>query len=177
MANELLGLDWVLGSLIVIGNRRGSEVVALDGEPMWLVELSEHLRPLVSRVFTVPTREHDLGVRSTNGALISFDGIDCLLVKHDSASGGLLCYYVQLDVAIFVGFELRDGAKGQADSVLYTQGTCIQDRDQGIDHFRLSAGNLEYLAKLLFAVCLVIIDLGPIDVGVMSRLDMLQIYR
>ena len=92
MANELLGLDWVLGSLIVIGNRCGSEVVALDDEPMRLVELREHLDPLVSRVFTVPTREHDLGVRSTNGALISFDGIDCLLVKHDSASCGLLCF-------------------------------------------------------------------------------------
>ena len=120
MANELLGLDWVLGSLIVIGNRCGSEVVALDDEPMRLVELREHLSPLVRGDFPAPTREHDLGVRCSNGLLVSFDGIDCLLIKHDCASGTLLGCDIQADAATFVGFKLRNRAKGQADSILYT---------------------------------------------------------
>ena len=52
--------------------------------------------------------------------LVCFDGIDCLLVKHDRASARLFGCDVQPEVAITVGFELRDGAKGQTDSVLYT---------------------------------------------------------
>ena len=79
---------------------------------------------------------------------------------------------MQLDAAIFVGFELRDGAEGQADNVLYTQGARIQERDQGVDSWRLLAGKLEYLAKLLFAVGLVFIDLVPIGFGIMARFDM-----
>ena len=177
MAKELRCRDDVFGCLVVLSRRRGSEVVAFDGEPMRLVELSEHLRPLVSLDTPVAGREHDLGVRCTNGVLVSFDGFDCLLVKRDRTSGGLLGSDVQFDVAIFVGFELRDGAEGQTDNVLYTQGARIQERDQGVDSCRLLAGKLEYLAKLLFPVCLVFIYLVPIDFGIMSRLDMLEIYR
>ena len=177
MAKELRCRDDVLSSLVVLSRRRGSEVVALDGEPMRLVELCEHLRPLVGRVRYSAGREHDLGVWHTHIVLVSFDGVDCLPVKHDRPSGGLLGSDVQLDAAIFVGFELRDGAEGQTDNVLYTQGARIQERDQGVDSWRLLAGKLEYLAKLLFAVCLVFIDLVPIDFKIMARLDMLEIYR
>ena len=126
MANELLGLDDVLGSVVELSDRRGSEVVAFYYHFMVLIEPCEPLRPLVSRDALKTSFEHDLGVRCTNGVLVSFDSIDCLMIKCDRASGGLLSCDVQLDTAIFVGFELRDGAKGQADSVLYTQGTCIQ---------------------------------------------------
>ena len=120
MTNELLGLDDVLGSLVVVSDRRGPEVVAFDGDPMLLVEVREPLRPHVSRDTPVPGREHDLGVRCTNGVLVIFDSFDCLLIKRDRASGGLLSCDVQLDTAIFVGFELRDLAKGQTDSILDT---------------------------------------------------------
>ena len=120
MAKELRCRDDVFGCLVVLSRRRGSEVVAFDGEPMRLVELSEHLRPLVSRDFPVPTREHDLGVRCTNGVLVSFDGIDCLLIKHDSTSSTLLSCDIQVAVTILIGFKLCDRAKRQADSILDT---------------------------------------------------------
>ena len=83
MANELLSLDDVFGSLIVLSNRCCSEVVALDYHIMALVELCEHLCPLVSRVASKTSFKHDLRVSCTYIDLVSFDSIDCLLVNHD----------------------------------------------------------------------------------------------
>ena len=83
MANELLSLDDVFGSLIVLSNRCCSEVVAFDYHVMALVELCEHLRPLVSRVASKTSFKHDLRVRCTHIDLVCFDSIDCLLVNHD----------------------------------------------------------------------------------------------
>ena len=120
MANELLSLDDILGCLVELSYLCGSEVVALDFHPMVIVELFDHLRPLVRRVGPITRREHDFGVRCIHKDLVCFDSVDRLLAKHDSTSGRLLGCDVQLEVAIFVGFELRDRAKGQADSVLYT---------------------------------------------------------
>ena len=83
MANELLSLDDVFGSLIVLSNRCCSEVVAFDYHIMALVELCDHLRPLVSWVASKASFKHDLRVRCTNTDLVCFDSIDCLLVNHD----------------------------------------------------------------------------------------------
>ena len=60
MANELLSLDDVFGVLIVLSNRCCSEVVAFDYHIMVLVELCEHLRPLVSRIASNSCFKHDL---------------------------------------------------------------------------------------------------------------------
>ena len=120
MTNELLSLDNVLGCLIEVSYLGCSEVVALDFHPIVIVELGEHLRPLVSRIGPITSRKHDLRVRCTQIVLVCFDSIDCLLVNHDCASARLLGSDVQLDTTMFINFELCDGTKGQTNDVLYT---------------------------------------------------------
>ena len=120
VANELLSQDYIVGLFKEVRYLRCSEVVAHDFDFVVLEEPSELLSPLVSRISPRPGRKHFRGVRCTNGGLVSFDSIDCLLIKCDKASGGLLSRDVQLDAAIFVGSEVRDRAKGQTDSILYT---------------------------------------------------------
>ena len=120
MANELLGLDYVFAIIVEVSYLRCSEVVALDFHPIGIVELGEHLRPLVSRVGPITSRKHDLRVRCTQIVLVCFDSIDCLLVNHDCASARLLGSDMQLATTMFINFELCDGTKGQTNDVLYT---------------------------------------------------------
>ena len=120
VANEVLSQDYILGLFIEVRYLRCSKVVAHDFLPMLRVELTDLLRPLVSRIFPIPRGKHDIGVRCSYFLLVCFDGIDRPLVNCDRASARLLGFNAQLDVAIIIRFGLRDGAKGQTDCVLYT---------------------------------------------------------
>ena len=137
MANELLGLDYVLGCLVVLGYLRCPEIVAFDCHLIPFKEPVNHQSPLVRWVTPISRREHDLRVRRAHIILICFDGIDCLLINHDNARARFLSSDMQFEVAIFIFFELRNGAKSQANNILYAESTSVEERDEGEDFRRL----------------------------------------
>jgi len=137
VANELLSLDYVLGILIILGCLRYSEIVAFDFHTMPDKEPVNQQSPLVRWVAPISRREHDLRVRRAHIILICFDGIDCLLINHDNARARFLCSDIQFEVAIFIFFELRNGAKSQANNILYAESTRVEERYEGEDFRRL----------------------------------------
>ena len=106
VANELLSLDYVFAIIVELGCLRCPEIVAFNFYIMILIEVRDHLSPLVSWITPFSRRKHDGRVRSAQMNLVCFDDVDCLLINHDSASGRLLGNKVKLDVAIFVSFLL-----------------------------------------------------------------------
>ena len=133
VANELLSLDYVLGCLVILGYLRCSEIVAFDCHLMPLKEPVNLQSPLVSWVTLITSIEHDVRVRRAHIILICFDGIDCLLINHDNARARFLCSDIQLEVAIFINLELRNGTKSQTNNILYAKSTRVEERDEGED--------------------------------------------
>ena len=70
---------------------------------------------------------------------------------------------MQFEVAIFIFFELRDGAKSQANNILYAESTRVEESDEGEDFRRLWSSKLKYLVKPICTECLMGVDLGPTE--------------
>ena len=163
MANELLGLDYVFAIIVELGYLRCPEIVAFDFHTMPDKEPVDQQSPLVRWVTPISRREHDLRVRRAHIILICFNGIDCLLINHDNARARFLCSDMQLEVAIFILFELRNEAKSQANNILYAESTRVEESDEGEDFRRLFASKLKYLVKPICTECLMGVDLGPTE--------------
>ena len=70
---------------------------------------------------------------------------------------------MQFEVAIFILLELRNGAKSQANNILYAESTSVEESDEGEDFRRLFASKLKYLLKLICIECFMRVDLGPTE--------------
>ena len=70
---------------------------------------------------------------------------------------------MQFEVAIFIFFELRNGAKSQANNILYAESTRVEESDEGEDFRRLWSSKLKYFLKLICIECLMGVDLGPTE--------------
>ena len=70
---ELLRLDEILAIVVVLGDHRGAEVVALDGDVVRFEEARQAHDPSTSGVVWRPRLEHDLIVAHARRLLVRFD--------------------------------------------------------------------------------------------------------